>query len=736
MRIARRPFGLRRMAGQNSGLLEQLEPRALLSSTPLPNIADMRDPNNSVVRVETNFGTIDFEMFDQAAPITVANFLKYVRDGDFDKTFFHRFARNQDNSPFVIQGGLTRLKNTSNTGQFNGSTPATQSWETIPVDAAITNEFNQSNRVRTIAMARQGGAINSATSQWFINLQDNQFLDTVDQGFTVFGRVLDDASWTVVQSIVSGVAITPQGGLFGQAGQSRDGLPTRTGTSFNGVDVNEDQLVTIRDAEAIKPQGIAAFYTYRVVYPEGFAGSNINEFLPLGNPGSTAVQYQVIVRSEVRDARPATGNADFWYRDKVINTGTIQGNRRAGITISRFAAAAQNLVPRQGMPYSIEVWATGPISAMISHYDFGSSTIEAFTQSKETKWTFPDVRKGTAINDFVVWSNADERANAITITFFPEGGGTPIVINRTTEGLRRGGLNINALSEIANGNYAVQVTSQFPITAAVTQYKTTGSDKGGSTALGIVGDGATRAVLPVANVGPAGSTVTDRISVFNPGTTGAFVTLVASFSDGSPDFTITPSALIVAAGSRSSFVLPNVDGLRGKSFSIRYTSGSAPVFVTTQHSEFNDVASNAFAYTAATRHDFAEGFMNRARAGTDLFETLAIYNPYGSTFIGSAPAQQASVRVRFLFTDGFVLNHDVTIDGDGRVQLDLHTFTPLLNQSDNNRFFFSIEVVSDIPVVAMMRHYDTTLGTNQPSGGDSSIGTQRGQVLPLSGLII
>lgn len=702
-------------------LLEQLENRSLLANSPFPLISDLTNPNNSVVRLQTNFGDIDFELFDNAAPQTVANFLKYVRDGDYDKSFFHRYAKDQSNNPFVIQGGLGRLEAPTNTGTFANSI------ETIPTDPAVTNEFNQSNLVRTIAMARVGGQVNSATSQFFINLKNNSFLDTVDQGFTVFGRVATDASWNVVQQIITSVTVRNLGSPFNE-------LPTTNDFDAEGDDPQEDQMVTIRDAEIIKPQGVAAFYTYRIYYPEGFAGSNINEFLPLGNPGSTTVRYQVIVRSEVRDERPQT-QTDFWYRDKVINTGSIGANRRGGITISTFSNTANNLVPRQGMPYGIEVWATGPIEAMLSHYDFGSSTIEAFTRTTATTWTLPDIRKGTDISDFVVWANTSDQPTTLTLKFFQEGGAAPIEITRSTEAFRRGGLSIKDVTELAAGNYSLQITSTQPIVAAVTQYKTTGADKGGATQLGITGQGGTRGVLALASNGDTGSSINDTVSVLNPNGAGAVVTLIARFDDGSADFTITGAPLIIQPNSRASFTLPDADALRGKKFSIIYTSGSQKVFASTRHVEHNDVATNAFSYTAATRHDFAEGFMNGApRAGTELFETLGIFNPNANDIFGTAD-EVANVTIRFLFNDGFVLSRDFAIDAGENLFIDLHTYQPLLDQVANNRFFYSIEIVSDVGVIAQMRHYDTTLGIGQPSGGGSTNGTQRGTITVLEDLI-
>jgi cyclophilin family peptidyl-prolyl cis-trans isomerase len=707
-------------------MFEALELRTLFSLNNFPTIGDLLNPNDTVVRLQTNFGDIDFELFDQAAPITVANFLKYVRDGDFDKSFFHRFAKDTTvtpAAPFVLQGGAFRLESPTTTGPFNGTGPANQAWEQIPTDAAITNEFNQSNLVRTVAMARVGGQVNSATSQFFINLKNNNFLDTTDQGFTVFARVATDASWQIVQNIINGVTqTTSQSSPFGE-------LPTQNG--FTATDVNEDQLVTIRDAEIIKPQGVAAFYTYRVYYPEGFAGGTINEDLPLGNPGSTTVNYQVIVRSETRDALPSPA-ADFWYRDKVINTGTIGANRRGGIIISGFQHPENNLVPKQGKPYAIEVWATGPVSATLSHYDFGSSTIENFTTQTAMSWTLPNIKKASDQGDVIVWDNTADLPAAVTVTFYPDGGGTPIVVNFTTEAFRRGGMAIASTAQLTDGNYSAVVSADRALVVAATHYKTTGA-KGGATELGVTGNGANKGLLTLANSGAMGTTTADTISMLNtnPGV-GAVVTVIARFSDGSPDFTITSAPSIIQPGSRSSFTLPDVPALQGKYFSILYSS-SQPIIATTLHPEHNDLAASPFSYTAALHNEFAEGFMDGSRAGNDLFENLGIYNPNG-TFFGASQPQAANITIRFLFTDGFVLARDFTIASDANLFIDLGTYAPLLAQNANNRYFFSIDIVSDVPVVAAMRHYDTSLGGLQPSGGDSTNGAQRSSVTLLSAL--
>lgn len=123
------------------------------------------------VCMDTNVGEFCMELFPEAAPNTVANFLHYVDDGDYSDSMIHRSVPG-----FVIQGGGFRLSGNA--------------VSQVPLDPPVVNEYNQSNLRGTVAMARVGGSVNSATSQWFVNLANNIGLDTVDGGFTVFGRVI------------------------------------------------------------------------------------------------------------------------------------------------------------------------------------------------------------------------------------------------------------------------------------------------------------------------------------------------------------------------------------------------------------------------------------------------------------------------------------------------------------------------------------------------------------------
>jgi cyclophilin family peptidyl-prolyl cis-trans isomerase len=138
---------------------------------------------NNVVKLQTSMGNIVIELNEQAAPVTVKNFLGYVQSGFYDGTIFHRVIPG-----FMIQGG--------------GFTPKMNRKKTL--DPIINEAKNGlSNKRGTIAMARTNNP-NSATSQFFINHRDNDFLNYMDDnqpGYAVFGKVIEGMD--VVDAIAS-----------------------------------------------------------------------------------------------------------------------------------------------------------------------------------------------------------------------------------------------------------------------------------------------------------------------------------------------------------------------------------------------------------------------------------------------------------------------------------------------------------------------------------------------------
>ncbi|MES2625512.1 MAG: peptidylprolyl isomerase, partial [Pseudomonadota bacterium] len=122
------------------------------------------------VCMDTTLGTFCMEMLEEDAPGTVANFLNYVRDGDYNQTFIHRTVPS-----FVIQGGGYQLPPEA---------------AEVPSNGEIPNEFKVPNTRGTVAMAKLADQPNSATSEWFINLTTNVDLDTSNGGYTVFAKIV------------------------------------------------------------------------------------------------------------------------------------------------------------------------------------------------------------------------------------------------------------------------------------------------------------------------------------------------------------------------------------------------------------------------------------------------------------------------------------------------------------------------------------------------------------------
>ncbi len=145
------------------------------------------------VRLQTTYGVIVLELYDEKAPETVTNFVTYVKDGFYDGTIFHRVIDG-----FMIQGG--------------GFEPGMKEKDTR---ASIKNEADNelNNLAGTIAMARTSEP-HSASSQFFINVKDNNFLDHVAPagqgwGYCVFAKVVEGMD---VVSKIKVVATTSRAG--------------------------------------------------------------------------------------------------------------------------------------------------------------------------------------------------------------------------------------------------------------------------------------------------------------------------------------------------------------------------------------------------------------------------------------------------------------------------------------------------------------------------------------------
>ncbi len=163
-----------------------------VQAPPLQVPAETPAPGNPVVTVSTSLGDITLELFKDRAPVSVDNFIRYVAEGFYEGTVFHRVKKG-----FMIQGG-----------------GYTADLAEKPTHPPIQNEATNGlrNLRGTLAMARRM-TLRSATAQFYINVADNRMLDHTgyspdEFGYAVFGRVL--TGMDVVDRIVS-VATTTAG---------------------------------------------------------------------------------------------------------------------------------------------------------------------------------------------------------------------------------------------------------------------------------------------------------------------------------------------------------------------------------------------------------------------------------------------------------------------------------------------------------------------------------------------
>ena len=160
------------------------------SAPAAPSPSPRPTPAGPVVVLETSAGRIRLGLYEDKSPVSVANFVNYARKGQYDGTIFHRVIPG-----FMIQGGGLTADMQNKKGH-------------APIKNEATNGLK--NKRGTLSMARTND-INSATSQFFVNLKDNAFLDNKpgNYGYAVFGRI--DSGLDVVDAI-AGVKTGNKGG--------------------------------------------------------------------------------------------------------------------------------------------------------------------------------------------------------------------------------------------------------------------------------------------------------------------------------------------------------------------------------------------------------------------------------------------------------------------------------------------------------------------------------------------
>jgi hypothetical protein len=483
------------------------------------------------------------------------------------------------------------------------------------------------------------------------------------------------------------------------------GIPGATASVQFNADPNVDYFVLV------EPVGTSlGSYTVRVqsqpqsyflFFPEGYAGPNIDQFVPIVNDNNFAVDYSIFARYETGERRTTP-----------IATGTIPANSRGGVTItSRSQPASASLVDFD-RPYALEMFSSGRISATLSHYDFGASVGEAFTSITSTTWTFAQAhRDRNTFRDFLLFYNPNESATAnITVTLFYTTGQV-VTFSQPLEGQRRGGVNFDNDSRVTtNGTFGIRVTSNVPIVSSLTSFNllTSGGD-------GLLGDPDGGSLEGVVSQGiQTSSGVASSYGLLNTNEVPVNVTITANY--GRLDLPALVRTVTIPARTAFTQTFEALGLLSSQTAGITYSSSAPVTFQVTQYQNGDgDIASTQSA--AAKTWLFADLFINPTTAGTIYLEQLGLYNP---------AAFATQVTLSFFYADGSaVQSRTLTVPANGFnfYRLDQDPF--ILSRTSPTGF--SLRVSSATPIVAMATHYDLFL-----AGGWAMAGQPIGLLNPLS----
>ena len=637
---------------------EALERRLVLAFDPstVPSTGELENVENPVALIETSLGNVYVELFVNDSPTFTANFINYLESGRWADSLFHRRSQVSTSGLAVLQGGGFHFTDE------DGLTTV-QAFDAVPDEANPVRAHDE----RTLSFAKAGP--NTATSQWFINLEDNsdlQFL--VDQRFTVFGRVADDASWAIVEAIADldienltsdpNISPSPSAGAFGDT-------PVR-GSYNSTTGFTEDNGVYVVAVTMAKAQGAENFFEHRLVYPGGYRGPGILTDVELGNANNFEVVYQVIIRYQ-----------NVVDRDQTIMTGEIGANTHDTFRLFNTNGNAQfDVLPMT--PYSIEVWSTPrdsggigdavstpdntefiPLVGAIKHTDYAGRVSEQFIDASnlsedQQQWILPRIEiDDTNRETFVTFLNLSDTNTTVTVQIYGNAG-TIRTVTRPLDAYRRGGIQMSRF-DIPDGVYGVRVSADQPIAAVATTFETdggikppTGTTRRAHAAVGTAGNGATRAFTSAAEIPSNGVAYLDILQ--DTATVGSVVTLTAFFNDGSSVESGVVTVLSPSGGHRQINLrdaFTETEVASDVRFTLRVNASTAVASQTTIiYDALDEAVAAALPTEIGTGAYFSNGFLPGG-GGPNADDVIAIYNPFaasaGVTF---------RYQLEFGFTDG------------------------------------------------------------------------------------
>ncbi|MEX2218961.1 MAG: peptidylprolyl isomerase [Phycisphaerales bacterium] len=589
-------------------LFEALERREMFYLGPMitspPPHGLLETPANTVVRVLTNMGAVDIELFDSVAPNTVQNIRNYINQGKTDEAFFDSAA-----------GGMLRF------GGFKFYDGAGLS--TVTPNAPVANEFNRPNTERTVGLWKPAGQPDGGRGQFYINLQNNPTLDSTNGGHTVFGRVVQ--GWNVVQAIAGLAKLDLDQALTGSNPNpgTFDSVPVMANYNPN-VGPTEATLVRVLDIDAMKPTANGRYYENGYHFPDGFRSASTVERLDLVNLETSLINaYQVIVRYE-------TGE-----RDQVIATGALAPNQRFSLKINDMNLPNYNLV-RSGVGYAIEVRSGRALAASINRRDFGVQVGESlvmaprYAEGAFRNWNFGGSTRAADMRNFLTWQGLKDQNTTVNVGIFSQGG-APKFFQFQLKAFRRGGVALHSLANLPDGPFSIQVSATGPIVAALSTYKIAqnGNPADGSTSQGAINAGGMVGVLAAAKIPTGGTAHLDL--VYTAGSPAAIsVAFTFILSDGTR---LNANPVLLTSASRRARLNIAQMGVAlptDQFFSIRYqvANNAAPVAVQYTSQVAGDTMSTPFQNSATRTVAFGDGYTDPTIAGTGMQETISVFNPY------------------------------------------------------------------------------------------------------------
>lgn len=524
--------------------------------------------------------------------------------------------------------------------------------------------------------------------------------------------------------------VTPSGGLldvdltvFEQFGGG--GTPveiTRDTTGFQGVNASvEFDIVGTGTPYFLLVSGLNSAtgeYTLRVdtqpetfflYYPEGFVNESISEFVSISNPSqSQSVSYTIRLFYENPELDDMT----------IVENEVLAPGSRGGVTI---AERGNFVLPGVAVnePYSIVIESDGQLGATLSHYDFEGAVGEAFTPVTSDTWAFGRLERSPGqVESFVVFFNPNDHDVVVTLSTFV--GGSEVQIQQTVEASSRGGWEVSGLGQLPLGVFGATLTSEpvdgsvtdsMGIVAALSQYDLVNGE-----AFGVLGDPTGGATFNVVPSFTSGSEVTGELTLYNPGDAATTVTITS-------DYITAPLPSVQVSreiGAGQTLVLRAGDLSLAADVAAGLTIESglplAGVALERQNGDANAIATQN---TAASTWFFGDAFLNSEEAGLTYFETLSFFNP---------TSESIAVEITLFFNDGTTENTVRQVGAGSFNNLRLDTFAPIINRQMLN--FFSIQVSSNLPIIASLTHYDLVL-----DGGWTNAGAPLGLTNPLERII-